>query len=385
MADGNRNSRPMRRWRNGPLAAAAALLLCLAGGRVPALAQAAPEAALGETAAAEAELLAELVRYAQGLSMQAMLGQIDRASADARLADMAGRLREHGATHDLRETILGVHHQAAVQLFDALERRIGEGARWPTDQPAAVYRALARITLLGARTLYDSLIGPRLDTRSALYDANLVYAWTIGRTEVTPDIDYFQRAPLDAEYHLGAVAIPVPQKPAGPLVAGDGDGGIIDLNGPGEGTDDGGLDLAGNLARGRPASQSSTSQWSRGADEAGGAVDGVINGGYGFHTDWEAEPWWQVDLGGFAPVGEVRVFNRLDCCGERALSLRILFSDDAEIWRTVYTHDGTPFGGADGKPLAVRLNAGTTRFVRLQLGATDYLHLDEVEIYAPTN
>lgn len=89
---------------------------------------------------------------------------------------------------------------------------------------------------------------------------------------------------------------------------------------PTGGTGDGTVDPGGNLARGRPASQSSTSQWSH-AEDPQGAVDGAITGGFGFHTNAEANSWWQVDLGTFLPVGEVRVFNRLDCCGERALSL----------------------------------------------------------------
>jgi len=31
--------------------------------------------------------------------------------------------------------------------------------------------------------------------------------------------------------------------------------------------------------------------------DAAGGVDGVKNGSWGFHTDNENDPWWQVDLG----------------------------------------------------------------------------------------
>jgi hypothetical protein len=135
-----------------------------------------------------------------------------------------------------------------------------------------------------------------------------------------------------------------------------------------------------NLARGKPASQSSTSEWSR-SNDAQGAVDGVINGSYAFHTGNQANPWWQVDLGGQASIDEVRIFNRLDCCAERARTLQVMLSDDGRQWRTVYRHGGDLFGGRDGKPLKVALRGASARFVRLQLNEANWFHLDEVEVY----
>jgi hypothetical protein len=134
-----------------------------------------------------------------------------------------------------------------------------------------------------------------------------------------------------------------------------------------------------NLARGKPASQSSTSEWSR-ANDAQGAVDGVINGGYAFHTGNRANPWWQVDLGAPYRLSEVRLYNRLDCCGERARTVQILLSEDGRAWRTAYRHNGSVFGGKDGKPLVVSLNGETARHVRLQLNEPNWFHLDEVEV-----
>ena len=37
-------------------------------------------------------------------------------------------------------------------------------------------------------------------------------------------------------------------------------------------------------------------------EDAAGAVDGVKDGKWGFHTDFENNPWWQVDLGLAAKV-----------------------------------------------------------------------------------
>ncbi|MFH1266299.1 MAG: discoidin domain-containing protein, partial [Planctomycetota bacterium] len=89
--------------------------------------------------------------------------------------------------------------------------------------------------------------------------------------------------------------------------------------------------------------------------DAAGAVDGVKDGRFSFHTERDASPWWQVDLG--EPVGLERivVYNRCDGNVEgRAARLKVLLSVDGNAWTDLYEHDGTPFfGQADGKPLSV--------------------------------
>lgn len=136
-----------------------------------------------------------------------------------------------------------------------------------------------------------------------------------------------------------------------------------------------------NLALNRPAQQSSRSEWSSPTDPQG-AVNGIKNGGFGFHTQGELNPWWQVDLGAVCNLQEVRVFNRQDCCAERARTLRVLLSHDGQTWQTAYVHDGSVFGGAsDGRPLKVHLQGQRARFLRLQVMENTYLHLDEVEVY----
>lgn len=134
-----------------------------------------------------------------------------------------------------------------------------------------------------------------------------------------------------------------------------------------------------NVALGRPARQSSRSRWSR-DDDPQGAVDGEITGSYGFHTADEPNPWWMVDLGRNYPLRQIRVFNRIDCCAERARTLGIYVSSDGRNWELVYQNPGTVFGGKDGNPLVVDLRGHSGRYVKLQLNETNYLHLDEVEI-----
>ena len=119
--------------------------------------------------------------------------------------------------------------------------------------------------------------------------------------------------------------------------------------------------------------------------DAAGACDGVKNGGAGFHTEKQLQPWWQVDLGKPQPVTRVVIWNRCDCA-ERAARLEVCLSDDARSWTTAYRHDGrTFFGFTDGKPLTVQLTNQHARYVRIQLPGNDYLHLDEVEVFGPAN
>lgn len=116
-------------------------------------------------------------------------------------------------------------------------------------------------------------------------------------------------------------------------------------------------------------------------EDAAGACDGIKDGKWGFHTDAENRPWWQVDLGQRCDLDHALIFNRCDSVADRASRLTVLVSDDGKDFRQVYQHDGSVFyGHSDGKPL--RASLGTAgRFVRLQLPAKNYLHLDEVEIF----
>lgn len=145
-----------------------------------------------------------------------------------------------------------------------------------------------------------------------------------------------------------------------------------------------------NLALKKPASQSSTLKEFGGNWHASRGVDGVKTGNLfdgGFHTDNEENPypWWQVDLESGYDLSYALLYNRLDCCSERAKTLEVLLSDDGQIWRSVYKHDGSAFGGADGHPLKVDLNGQKARFLRVQLREFNALHLDEVEVFGCTD
>jgi hypothetical protein len=138
-----------------------------------------------------------------------------------------------------------------------------------------------------------------------------------------------------------------------------------------------GLD-ANNLALGKPATQSSHSEWSLRADDAAGAVSGPPSGEFTFHTCLEERPWWMVDLLSPQPVSRVLVFNRMEI-PSRANGLELRVSIDGHHWYLAGRHTGEPFGGWDGHPLDMMVDR-IIRFVRLELPYAGILHLDQVQV-----
>lgn len=152
-----------------------------------------------------------------------------------------------------------------------------------------------------------------------------------------------------------------------------------------------GLKPEKNIALGCPAQQSSLSQWSIGED-AGRAVSGrYADGSFAFHTDFEPNPWWMVDLRDVTSLDAIVIYNRTDACPERSSTLQVYASEDARNWTLLYDHAGRPaFGGitttgssvAGLPPLCVICTGSSARYVKIQLVARTALHLDQIEIYA---
>jgi len=135
--------------------------------------------------------------------------------------------------------------------------------------------------------------------------------------------------------------------------------------------------------KGRPQATRAAAASVTTKQDALGGVDGVKDGKWGFHTENEANPWWQVDLGEKTALDRALLWNRCDSCGDRNNRIILLVSDDGKAWQQVYQHNGTPFNGySDKKPLEVKLEGRAARFVRLGLKGTSYFHLDEVEVFA---
>ncbi|MCX6875475.1 MAG: discoidin domain-containing protein [Verrucomicrobia bacterium] len=118
--------------------------------------------------------------------------------------------------------------------------------------------------------------------------------------------------------------------------------------------------------------------------DAAGAVDGVKNGQWGFHTAEEQAPWWQVDLEQTVGLERMVIWNRCepDMAGRNS-RIQVLASEDGKNFKPLYQHDGTVFFGfSDQHPLTVPLPGTRARFLRLALAGTSYFHLDEVEVFA---
>ncbi|MCL2117312.1 MAG: discoidin domain-containing protein [Planctomycetaceae bacterium] len=122
--------------------------------------------------------------------------------------------------------------------------------------------------------------------------------------------------------------------------------------------------------------------------DAAGAVDGVKNGKYAFHTGQEPNPWWQVDLSEPTTIARIVVYNRLDYAPglHNADTMQIFASDDAKNWTLIHDCSGRHFGGISGeKPLDISFDQGkvSARFLRLQIPSAKpiFFHLDEVEVY----
>jgi len=147
-----------------------------------------------------------------------------------------------------------------------------------------------------------------------------------------------------------------------------------------------------DLAQGRPASQSSTLPGVPTA-AASSAVDGNTDGyfydGSVTATNLDPNPWWQVDLGASTQIGSVKIWNRIDCCGDRLGDYWVFVSDTpflstdtaanlqlrVNTWASHQTTAPSPFTsipvGAEG------------RYVRVQLSSANYLSLAEVQVFAP--
>lgn len=141
----------------------------------------------------------------------------------------------------------------------------------------------------------------------------------------------------------------------------------------------------GNIALGRPASQSSTVS----GGVASRAVDGITDGRYAnasvTHTLNNRNAWWQVDLGRSANIGLIRLFNRTEVSG-RLSDVHLFVSDLDMSGRNVSELLNDPEVGQafiEGPAGAMKdiENIGRGRYVKIQLDGTNSLTLAEVQVF----
>ncbi|XP_053378506.1 fucolectin-like [Mercenaria mercenaria] len=135
-----------------------------------------------------------------------------------------------------------------------------------------------------------------------------------------------------------------------------------------------------SLAVGKPSSQPNL--WSNRADwdaDKGndGNRDSNIYNNHCFHTQSMWEPWWMVDLQAVYYITRVDMYNRVDCCIDRARNVEIATAITNGAWSRSAYHSGTI-----GSSASLSINNVQARYVKLTLkSVTEYLQLCEVEVY----
>ena len=142
-----------------------------------------------------------------------------------------------------------------------------------------------------------------------------------------------------------------------------------------------------NLAQGKAATQSSTYAAAVAARAVDGNTDGIFGDNSLSTTNSEANAWWQVDLGLSKTVDTVVVWNRTDCCGDRLGDYWVFVSNtpflNTDTPATLSVRAGTFANHQTSAPspnTPVATGGFSGRYVRIQLGGTNFLSLGEVQV-----
>ena len=128
-----------------------------------------------------------------------------------------------------------------------------------------------------------------------------------------------------------------------------------------------------NLALHRPVVMSSVYAGDVGHDPSL-LVDGDTSN-LGFHTDRGGHQYVTIDLGTVQSVHKVVVYNRADCCADKAVPLRIEVSKDGKAFQRVAMRKTT------FDVWKATFSAVDARYVRLTSLRGDYFHLAEVQVF----
>ncbi|XP_061463149.1 fucolectin-like [Rhineura floridana] len=144
--------------------------------------------------------------------------------------------------------------------------------------------------------------------------------------------------------------------------------------------------IAHNLAKGRPACQSSIYPHVI-IGAASKAVDGNCGGdwfkdGTCTHTQQDTEPWWYVDLGDQYAISAVIVKNRGDGSGKRLEGAQIRVGDSVADHGKSNPLCGTITNTSLGSITTLYCNWLKGSYVSINIpGRAEYLHVCEVEVY----
>jgi hypothetical protein len=96
----------------------------------------------------------------------------------------------------------------------------------------------------------------------------------------------------------------------------------------------------------------------------------------GFHTNTDPDNMLTIDLGSVKSLHRVEVYNRFDCCQDRAVPLTLQLSSDGSAYTTAAHQTKTFQRWTATLPPKTR-----ARFVRLVHENSEFFHLAEVEVY----
>ncbi|TCW26936.1 F5/8 type C domain-containing protein [Gluconobacter oxydans] len=119
------------------------------------------------------------------------------------------------------------------------------------------------------------------------------------------------------------------------------------------------------------------------AVEAQRAVTEPLQMAPAFHTGFEKNPWWSLELKERAHIKQIVIFNRCDVeeYARRFNKFSILKSEDGLSWEEFYEKTNTNYvGGEFGEPLQIETDI-IARYIKIVLNGTSFLHLSKVNIY----
>ena len=96
----------------------------------------------------------------------------------------------------------------------------------------------------------------------------------------------------------------------------------------------------------------------------------------GFHTGTDPNTTVTIDLGSVESIHRVEIYNRFDCCQDRAVPLALQVSSDGSDYETVARETKTFEQWSASLPPKTK-----ARFVRLLHEKDDFFHLAEIEVY----
>ncbi len=141
-----------------------------------------------------------------------------------------------------------------------------------------------------------------------------------------------------------------------------------------------------NLALNKPSSQSSLQQGA----EASRANDGNTNGNFWAafsvsHTNWQNQPWWEVDLEDVFNITDINLYNRTDVNQDQFADFYVLVSDvpfNSTTLNTALNQNGVDSyyqSSTAGDPSTISINR-TGRYVRIQKQGVGFLAIAEAEV-----